>query len=385
MVSQSSSQTTQYVWEKALIAAQSVSSIAVISSSLHGLNERPCGLSCAIVPVWAGTIFVCFVCCMGLLHAVFIFFIWSLWVNEVELLWCHLIVVSILSARCWGFFFFLHHTSETSIMNQTARHYLSLREPSLSFSLQPFFSQLWIFHIPSEQIYFATSSVSRDCIISTQLSYDAIGNKSKFWYHHSTRSLTFLNPCELIFIFLQERLSVKNGAGTEVWRGEREANKDHLRQRISYVGEDNRGVMRIAIDISQESCYISGEAERERRRFLRQRAGHEITREKQIPRLALPVWFIPFFFLFIAAQTLTRKDAKQSNRTLHAVLYNWVYRGDSSRLCSSDKSRWNMRSCHLPSVQTRHGCKRSVCALRKTLFVSYLLLACVWSMLIAYC
>ena len=106
MVSQSSSQTTQYVWEKALIAAQSVSSIAVISSSLHGLNERPCGLSCAIVPVWAGTIFVCFVCCMGLLHAVFIFFIWSLWVNEVELLWCHLIVVSILSARCWGFFFF---------------------------------------------------------------------------------------------------------------------------------------------------------------------------------------------------------------------------------------------------------------------------------------
>lgn len=50
---------------------------------------------------------------------------------------------------------------------------------------------------------------------------------------------------------------MKNGGGTESRRGEREANEDHLRQRISYVGEDNRGVMRIVIDISQESCYIS--------------------------------------------------------------------------------------------------------------------------------
>lgn len=39
----------------------------------------------------------------------------------------------------------------------------------------------------------------------------------------------------------------------------REGDKDHLRQRIAYVGlgKDNRGVMRIVIDISGESCYIS--------------------------------------------------------------------------------------------------------------------------------
>lgn len=41
--------------------------------------------------------------------------------------------------------------------------------------------------------------------------------------------------------------------------------RTHLRQRTSFVGlgKDNRGVMRIVIDITLESCYIGGEAERE--------------------------------------------------------------------------------------------------------------------------
>lgn len=48
--------------------------------------------------------------------------------------------------------------------------------------------------------------------------------------------------------------------------GVSEGDKDHLRQRISYVGlgeKDNRGVMRIVIDIKLESCFISREGERE--------------------------------------------------------------------------------------------------------------------------
>lgn len=67
---------------------------------------------------------------------------------------------------------------------------------------------------------------------------------------------SFLNSYELPHLFIGE-------AFYEKWRwykrmeGERDGGKDHLRQRISYVGEDNRGVMRIMIDISRESCYGS--------------------------------------------------------------------------------------------------------------------------------
>lgn len=85
-----------------------------------------------------------------------------------------------------------------------------------------------------------------------------------YLYHDNTRSLTFLNSHGLPQIFIGEAFCAK-------WRwykrmeGVREGDKDHLRQRISYVGlkKDNRGVMRIVIDIRLESCYISWEAERE--------------------------------------------------------------------------------------------------------------------------
>lgn len=173
----------------------------------------------------------------------------------------------------------------------------------------------------------------------------------------------------------------------EKWRwyrvteGEREANEDHLRQRISYVGEDNRGVMRIVIDISQESCYISWEAERERRRFLRQRMGHEITREKQIPRLALPVWFIPFFFLFIAAQTFHQKRCKavrphiaRCSLQLGIVVTRAGETWDpaTSRVCKQDMAAREV--CVL--------CKKLCSSLTLTLASCF---ACVWSMLISYC
>lgn len=44
--------------------------------------------------------------------------------------------------------------------------------------------------------------------------------------------------------------------------------RTRLRHRTSFVGlgKDNRGVMRIVIDIKLESCYIGREAERERER-----------------------------------------------------------------------------------------------------------------------
>ena len=82
-----------------------------------------------------------------------------------------------------------------------------------------------------------------------------MGNKSKLWYH--TRSLTFLNSYKLLHPFKGEALCEK-WRWYKIMEGVREGDKDHLRQRISYVGlgKDNRGVMRIVIDIMLESCYL---------------------------------------------------------------------------------------------------------------------------------
>lgn len=68
-------------------------------------------------------------------------------------------------------------------------------------------------------------------------------------------------------------------------------------------------------------------------------------------------------FLVYSSANLS-PEKMQSSPTAHCTLF-------FTTGYSCDKSRWNMRSCHLPSVQTRHGCKGSVCALQKTLFVSY--------------
>lgn len=115
--------------------------------------------------------------------------------------------------------------------------------------------------------------------------------------------------------------------------------RTRLRQRTSFVGlgKDNRGVMRIVIDIKLESCYIErGGWERGGGAGgLRQIIGHEITREKQIL-----VWFIPLPLLFWSS---TWK--MQSSAAAHAVLNNWVYvswQQQTAVLGLCDKSRCNM-------------------------------------------
>ena len=56
-----------------------------------------------------------------------------------------------------------------------------------------------------------------------------------------------------------------SGDGGKSVEVERESGEDLLRQRASYVGEDNRGVMRIVIDVIRESYCTSWEPEREER------------------------------------------------------------------------------------------------------------------------
>lgn len=119
---------------------------------------------------------------------------------------------------------------------------------------------------------------------------------------------------------------------------------------------------------------------------LRQRMEHEITVEKQILCLTLLVWFIPLFLLFVAAQTLTWK--MQNSPTAHCMLflttrYTRMTAADGVAVRLRDKSWWNMRFCHLPSVQTRWGCNGRVCTRQNSL--RFLPLACVWSMLISFC
>lgn len=144
-------------------------------------------------------------------------------------------------------------------------------------------------------------------------------------------------------------------------RMERDGDTRTTWDRESLVWErTNRGVMRIMIDISWESHYISWEARGEEE-GLRQRAGQKITRENQIPRLTLLVWFIlPFLFL-ATTQTFTWKMQSSAAAQCMLFLTTGCARmtgadGVAARLC--DKSWWNMSSCHLPSVQTRHGCER---------------------------
>lgn len=104
--------------------------------------------------------------------------------------------------------------------------------------------------------------------------------------------------------------------------------------------------------------------------------------------LTVLVWFIPLFLLF-TAQTFTWK--MQSSPSAHCMLlltagYTGMTAADGAAVRQRDKSWWNMRSCHIPSVQTRHGCKGRVCS-RQKLYLSYLFLVfySVWVMLICFC
>lgn len=158
-------------------------------------------------------------------------------------------------------------------MNQTVLQYLLLLlfawrfdcEQSLPFSIQPLWLQLKISSISIQNesllpllLQKQTPKCQFNPAVLNLLQCSRYCNKSKSLYHDNTRSLTFLNSCELPHLF-------KGEGFCEKWRwykrmeGLMEGDEDHLRQRISYVGlgKDNRGVMRIVIDISRNSCYIT--------------------------------------------------------------------------------------------------------------------------------
>lgn len=103
----------------------------------------------------------------------------------------------------------------------------------------------------------------------------------------------------------------KNGVG------EREG-EDHLRQRISCagLGENNRGVMRILIDIRRESRYGSRETEREREALRKK------SRARNNQGKVDPVW------LTLLCSTVSHlRDAKPLDCTSRAALHNRAHQG----------------------------------------------------------